>query len=138
MRNLHTERESTDENLRKLPTSHKSDITWIVLLFISEASKNTQNHTHEGAHYIHLLENACYFLIFAGELKLIFAKLSIESKYIGACNSLNSINGLKQLLYTNLNGQLINLLFHQCKHRFGKHETSFQAFRNQIGGAVCN
>lgn len=61
--NLHTEGESTDENLRKLATCHEPNIALIICLLASETSENAQNHAHERAHYLHFLKDASYSLV---------------------------------------------------------------------------
>ena len=136
VRNLHTEGESTDQNLRKLATRHESNIARIVLLLVSEAAENAQNHAHERAHYLHLLKDAFNSLVVPRQLKLIVTQFRVQRKNVRSNNSLNTINGRKQLLNTNLDCQLIDFLFHQGKHRLGEDEACLQAIGNHVGGTI--
>ena len=136
VRNLHTEGESTDENLRKLATRHEPNIALIICLLASETSENAQNHAHERAHYLHFLKDASYSLVLPRQLKLIITKFIVQRYNVRSNNSLNPINGRKQLLNTNLDCQLIDFLFHQGKHRLGEYEACLQAIGNHVGGTI--
>ena len=116
VRNLDTEREGPNEDLRQFSARHEDLVTLIVILLAGKFAQDPKNHAHEGTHDIGLLNNTRHLLILSRKLQLILTKLRIQRQDVRVDDRLDLVDYLEQFPQAYFDDKLVDARVHQHEY----------------------